>query len=46
MNQTSIIYEKEIKLAYLINVTETERAIKNGQSREIGHIGYPKLRTE
>ena len=48
MENTCMIasFNKEGKVGTVINIEKTEGAIKNGQSRDIGNIGYTRHRTK
>ena len=40
------IYRKNVLRLFLIKFKETKGAMKNGQSRETGNIGYTRQRTK
>ena len=40
------IYRKNVLRLFLIKVEETKGAMKNGQSRETGNIGYTRHKTK
>ena len=40
------IYRKNVLRLFLIKVRETKGAMKNGQSRETGNIGYTRHKTK